>query len=164
ATAYVDNDVFVKQAIEWLLNGSLTEVDVYGPEISQVTLTPTIPVGGQSITISAMVTDNAGVDNVTLYYQVNGGTEQSVSMTAQGGDSYEATIPASVVVELNNITYQIKAYDQLGNWKKIMPVTLVVPSSQLIQLLIMITIAVVIVVIIILVVYLIMRRRKGKAI
>ncbi|MFX1563806.1 MAG: zinc dependent phospholipase C family protein [Promethearchaeota archaeon] len=160
----LDNDVFVEHALEWLLNGSLAEIDVYGPEISQVTATPTIPINGQPLTISAKVEDDAGVDNVTLYYQASGGTEQSVAMTAQGGGNYEATVPASAVVELGNITYHIKAYDQLGNWKKTMPETLEVPTSFPIQLLLMIAIVIVIVVIIVIVVCLIMRRRKGKAI
>jgi hypothetical protein len=163
ATEYVDNDVFVKQALEWLLNGSLEEIDIYGPEITQVTATPATPVGGQPVTISAQVEDDAGVDNVTLYYQVDEGTVESITMASQGSGLYEAIIPASSVIELSNIAYHIKAYDQLGNWKKTMPETLVVTSSSFLQLLLIIATVIVIVVIIIIVVYFIRRRRKGKA-
>ncbi|MFX1564041.1 MAG: zinc dependent phospholipase C family protein [Promethearchaeota archaeon] len=164
ALLYVDNDVFIEQALEWLLNGSLVELDFYGPEISQITVTPSIPVGGQPLTISALVTDVAGVDNVTLYYQVSGGAWQSLAMVDQGEGIYSTTIPASDVIELSNIAYYFKAYDELGYWKMTMPVTLMVTSSQLIQLILMAAIVIVIVVILAIVLYLILRRRKGKAI
>jgi hypothetical protein len=126
-----DNDVLVEHALEWLLNTSLIELDVTGPAISSVVIQPTPLLADHTISITATVSDPSGVANVTLYYQVNATTPQVILAAAQGGGVYRATIPASAVTATSNITYYLKAFDSLDNWRKTMPTTLYVPEPTL---------------------------------
>jgi hypothetical protein len=123
-----DNDVLVEHALEWLLNASLLELDVAGPAITGVVVQPATPVANHVISITATVSDPSGVTNVTLYYQVDAGTPQAVLATGQGGGVYRATIPAVAVTATSNITYHLKAFDTLDNWRKTMPNTMYVPE------------------------------------
>lgn len=163
-----DNDVLVEHALEWLLNASLTELDVVGPTISGVTLSPAEPVTNDVIRIWATVTDSSGVANVTLYYQVNATTPQAVLASAQGGGVYRAQIPAPAVTAGSTITYYLKAFDSLGNWRKTMPNTLHVsePLPPLIgpdaRVILLIVGAAITVVAVVLIIRWIRRRRPAK--
>ncbi len=120
-----DNEILIENVCEWLLNTSLIELDVFGPTISNVTPTPNPPRSGEALTISATITDPAGVDNATLYYQIDSGTEQSITMTA-AASTYSAQIPSNQITTGGNISYYIKTYDLLDNWKKTLPTSLIV--------------------------------------
>ncbi len=81
------------------------------PTISQVITSPTEPVYGQPVLMTAVVTDESGVANVTLYYRIGDGSWVGQPMEGTGG-VYNATIPAQdwgVVVR-----YYVNATDTLG--------------------------------------------------
>lgn len=118
------NDLLVRQAIEWLLNTSLQAIDVYGPIISNVANNPPTPTGGQPFTITATVNDTAGVENVTVFYQLDNGPEQTLAMTQLLDADYQAIIPGTETALRTNITYYIKAYDTNNNWRKTVSTTL----------------------------------------
>ncbi len=122
-----DNEILIENVCEWLLNASLLELDVFGPTITTVTRTPTPSLGGEAITISATISDPAGVDNATLYYQIDGGSEQQLTMTLAA--QYSAQIPANQVTSGSVISYYIKTYDLLENWRKTLPTTFTVSAN-----------------------------------
>lgn len=123
-----DNELLIEQVLEWLLNTSLIELDIYGPTISNIILNPTPPRSGEAITLSATVTDPAGIENVTLYFEIDGGVEQHLAMTLSGSQ-YSAQIPANQVILGSIIVYSIKAYDLLENWKKTFPAEITVSAN-----------------------------------
>jgi len=71
---------------------------------------------GESLTISATVTDNVGVGSVTLFFRVSGQESyQRVDMRRLGSsDVYTATLEAGEVHE-PGIEYYIQASDTAGN-------------------------------------------------
>jgi hypothetical protein len=105
------------------------------PRIRQVKHSPREPKGGETVTITAKVTDPDGVASVTLLYQVvNPGAyiarfdpQYGVSWTTvtlhddglagdvqAGDDVYTVQIPALVQVHRRLVRYRIIAVDQLG--------------------------------------------------
>ena len=158
-----DNEIFIENVCEWLLDTSLIELDIFGPSITNVTVSPNPPIGGQLLNISAEITDSAGIDNATLYYQINSEPEQSINMSS-AGSTFFAEIPMNQIINGSEITFYIKAYDSLGNWKKTLPENLTVPGSPPLPpfnptLLIIIVGGVIIVVIAIVIVYYFIRKR-----
>ncbi|MFX1581798.1 MAG: zinc dependent phospholipase C family protein [Promethearchaeota archaeon] len=123
-----DNEVFIENVCEWLLNTSLTELDIYGPTIADVTPNPNPPLDGEPLDISANITDVAGVKNATLHYQIDSGSNQQISMTAVGS-IYSAQIPDSQFTIGSNITFYIKAFDQVDNWRSTFPASLKVQAN-----------------------------------
>jgi hypothetical protein len=160
------NDLLVKQAIEWLLDTQLQAIDVYGPEITAVSTDPTLPSGGSPIAISANVTDPAGVENVTLYYQLDTGPEQALTMNVVQGAVYQAIIPGIETAQTTNITYYIKAFDTNNNWRKTFPssldITPGIPVNPLAPIIVPLAIALVIIVIGVTVGYWLFRRRVSN--
>jgi hypothetical protein len=99
----------------WAQTLTLPEgADVLAPSIkhdppSQSALT-TAP-----LTIEAAVTDNVGVQDVTLYYRQIGSSDfTTVTMALRGGDTYAVTIPPDRVAE-PGVEYYIQAADVAGN-------------------------------------------------
>ncbi len=74
-----------------------------GPDILHVSHKPALPMDGEPIIVTAVITDNNGVDSVTLYYRSEGESFTTVSMRDNGtggdaiaGDSiYTGTIPGA---------------------------------------------------------------------
>jgi hypothetical protein len=67
------------------------------------------------LTIEAAVTDNVGVQEVTLYYRHIGSADfTTVNMAPVGNDTYAATIPPTRVAE-PGLEYYIQAADVAGN-------------------------------------------------
>lgn len=62
------------------------------PVISSVTHTPTLPISGEQIEISAVVTDSNAVRSVTLYYTTDGATFRSRAMGDIGDNQYQAAL------------------------------------------------------------------------
>ncbi|MFX1539611.1 MAG: hypothetical protein ACFFBX_02370, partial [Promethearchaeota archaeon] len=72
-----------------------TVQDDYPPEISDIDHWPTDVTASDSPDVNCTVIDTgSGINNVTLYYQVDGGGFNSVPMTHRGGGEYNGTIPA----------------------------------------------------------------------
>jgi hypothetical protein len=75
-----------------------------GPRITGVTATPTTPSANQPVTISATIT---GQNSATLRYRTDFNTEQTLTMTSTGTDTYAATIPGAAAGHL--IRYRVEA-------------------------------------------------------
>jgi hypothetical protein len=84
-------------------------LDTAGPTISTPILSPVTPLHGNSVTVSANITDPRGVKNATCYYSVNSGSWQSVGMTQGVGDEYSASIGSFLVDDI--IEYYLEAFD-----------------------------------------------------
>jgi hypothetical protein len=69
--------------------------DNAGPTISNVLQTPTSVDYTDPVTITADIIDSSGVKDVILYYSLNANPYTKLTMTYNGGDEYEATIPAA---------------------------------------------------------------------
>ncbi|HEX4797051.1 MAG TPA: lamin tail domain-containing protein [Humisphaera sp.] len=108
------------------------------PAMRQVTNTPLMPTAGQTVTVTAKVTDPDGVASVGLSYQVvdagnyiaredaaynNAANWTTVAMHDDGlnGDAtagdgvYSVVLPASVQVNRRLVRYRITSADTLGN-------------------------------------------------
>jgi hypothetical protein len=89
-------------------------VDVVGPSITNQLLSPALPKHGESVTVTATVTDPRGIKNVTCYYNVNSGSWQSNSMVKGVGDQYSCDIGFFLVDD--SIEYYITAFDNSSNF------------------------------------------------
>jgi len=90
------------------------DIDTTPPTImtpTQVPATDVMP--NQTVTISVNVTDASGVQNVTLWYTINGGGWTPANMTSESGDTYTGEIPGQPAG--TSIQYKIIAYDNAGN-------------------------------------------------
>ncbi|HIP96038.1 MAG TPA: serine protease, partial [Anaerolineae bacterium] len=88
---------------------SATPIDTIPPTISHTPVTDAPP--GLPLTLFADVTDNVGVQGVTLYYRHIGDTSyQSKAMVKTTGDRYSATIEGAFVTS-PGIEYYIEATD-----------------------------------------------------
>jgi hypothetical protein len=94
---------------------SYTVTDPTPPVIMNVSHTPTPVEYTDSPVVGCDVTDaGSGVNTVTLYYRVNGGSWLPVVMIHTTGDRYEGTIP---IQSWNDIVqYFINATDNMNNW------------------------------------------------
>ncbi|MFX0054322.1 MAG: hypothetical protein ACFFAX_02445 [Promethearchaeota archaeon] len=96
----------------WCFPQSLVVVivqDLIGPTISTPVLSPTAPVHGDSVTVSADITDPRGIKNATCYYRVDSGAWISVALTKGVGDEYSGGLGVFYVD--NVVEYYIVAYD-----------------------------------------------------
>ncbi|MBL7032975.1 MAG: lamin tail domain-containing protein [Candidatus Delongbacteria bacterium] len=100
-------------------------VQVGYPIISDVTQLPAAPGSSDEVDISATVTDPdvRTVVNVDLIYDVDGGPESTLAMTA-AGDIYSATIPAQA--GSSTVTWRIEATDDLDQTSFYGPIVYVV--------------------------------------
>ena len=88
---------------------SATPIDTVKPILSHSVIS-TAPFGS-TVLISANVTDNIGVQSVTLYYRaIGGGSYTSVNMANISGSTYRASIPASAT-QPPGVEYYIAATD-----------------------------------------------------
>lgn len=65
--------------------------------------------------VRAVVTDNIGLDEITLHYRVNTGSEQIVSMTGAAPDTFSAEIPWEALQTSDVIYYHVSARDNSSN-------------------------------------------------
>lgn len=68
---------------------------------------------GQAVEITAKITDKSGVFEPTLFFRVVGSAKFTSSGMTGSGDTYVATIPASLLK--SDVEYFIEAYDTPGN-------------------------------------------------
>jgi subtilisin family serine protease len=88
---------------------SATPIDTVKPILSHSVIS-TAPFGS-TVLISANVTDNIGVQSVTLYYRaIGGGSYTAVNMANISGSTYRASIPASAT-QPPGVEYYIAATD-----------------------------------------------------
>ena len=81
------------------------------PAITNVMHFPASPGPADDVLVSATIQDNGSVDLANMVYTVDGGGENTVSMTANG-TTYSATIPAQAANAV--VTYWVSAMDEIG--------------------------------------------------
>ncbi|MBI4423814.1 MAG: PQQ-binding-like beta-propeller repeat protein [Elusimicrobia bacterium] len=87
------------------------------PSVSHVPVAGPVP-ETQPVAVRAAVVDDQAVASVSLtYWDSEGGASQTVPMTAAGGSSYEAEIPAAFLAAMKGteISYFVDASDAEGN-------------------------------------------------
>jgi autotransporter-associated beta strand protein len=102
------------------------------PQIDQVSHVPLTPRSGESVTISARITDPDGVASASLLYQVvDPGSYirltdaayatnwTSVPMTTSGGGLWSAVLPSNLQVNRRLVRYRIDFADTLGNSQRV---------------------------------------------
>lgn len=88
--------------------------DHIAPQIRHEAPARAVP-GRQPLTVDAIVTDNVGVQRVTLYYRPVGSTDyRQIDMVPTAGDRYAGVVDASEVVD-PGLEYYIQAADDAGN-------------------------------------------------
>jgi len=89
-------------------------MDATPPTILAVSISPTSPLHGDMVTVSANVIDaESGVDQVLLWYSVSGATYDTVPMSHVSDSLYHATIPGQNV--FSSVSYYVQAIDGMGN-------------------------------------------------
>ena len=92
----------------------VVSADTTPPTISDLDYTPRIPTAEDTVTVTAVVVDDAsGVDFVNLYYSVNGSAWNAVSMSSSGSSSFSGVIPNSS--SGSSIQFKVFAQDNMGN-------------------------------------------------
>ncbi|MGI9244390.1 MAG: CotH kinase family protein, partial [Verrucomicrobiales bacterium] len=87
-----------------------------GPEISDVSHTPTQPTEDQAIIVTAKVEPRlAQISGVQLHYRVIYGAETTIEMANTGGDNYTATIPASAFGSEDMVRWRVTSTDTGNN-------------------------------------------------
>ncbi len=89
-----------------------TEAYNHAPSISDVEHSPVMPLANESVTVTASVTDEFGVSEVTLYYSLNAIDFESVVMNYVSTAEYEAVIPGQAVS--STVSFYISAEDTDG--------------------------------------------------
>ncbi len=98
------------KALQWTAGPPDTEAPVITGATGNTTGTT-----GESVTISATITDNVGVTSAIVYYTPIDGTETAVLVTkAATSDVWSANVPVASN-KVGTITYYIKAKDAAGN-------------------------------------------------
>lgn len=92
---------------------TLSSSDITAPEISHSPVKAVLS-GGESVSISATITDNSGVKEAVLFYREIGASQfKRLQMGRQiGGDIYLIMLPA---IQPPGIEYYIQATDAAGN-------------------------------------------------
>ena len=90
------------------------QVGVTPPSISAIKRNQAQVSTNQSVTISANVTDDGGVDSVKLFYRIDGGNYTPVNMTLGSGNNYSGAIPG-VNSDSALVDYYIWSKDNDGN-------------------------------------------------
>lgn len=93
---------------------SLPSTDLIAPQVIHDPIKEAMA-AGKDKKFSAIVTDNVGVQSVTLFYRTVGAKDyKRKPMIGQGSDTYSATVDASEMQE-PGVEYYIQATDQAGN-------------------------------------------------
>jgi hypothetical protein len=89
------------------------------PLIAYVSFLPELPTSGQSVIVTAQITDGTAVATVTLYYSFGGDVFASVTMVYRGANRYEAEIPAYpgllTTLQFEPVLFRIETSDVYGN-------------------------------------------------
>ncbi len=104
-------DVVVQEDLTTTLDFHL--IDIAGPSITGTTELRSTENTVGPYTVSATVTDYSALLHVTLFYRVNGGALQSLTMAPQGGNVYQAGIPGQP--QTTHVEYHVSASDIAGN-------------------------------------------------
>ncbi|MHA1812522.1 MAG: hypothetical protein ACTSYX_03700, partial [Candidatus Thorarchaeota archaeon] len=84
------------------------------PTISSVSIDNPSPTSSDSVTVTAVVSDDHGIQNVTLYYRVGSGEWVAVSMTSSDSSTYTGVIPAQP--DGSVVSYYVRVFDTAGQY------------------------------------------------
>ena len=84
-----------------------------GPTFTSLTHEPLVPRPGETVSVSVHASDPDGIAVLTLYYSVNEGPWQTLTMNASLGDRFTATLPAQAATE-TVIQFYVQGRDSLG--------------------------------------------------
>lgn len=98
----------------WGTPGSPNSVSLTntGPALSNLSHTPAVPNSGQPVSVSIQATDTDGIDNLTLFYSINGGGFSSVTMSAESGGRFTGIIPGQSSSRI--IRFYVRGSDSLS--------------------------------------------------
>ncbi len=83
-----------------------------GPTFDDLRHEPAVPEPGQPVTVSVTATDPDSIANLRLWYAVEGGAWQSVSMQRVTGDQFTGTIPGQAFAR--QVQFYVEANDGQG--------------------------------------------------
>jgi hypothetical protein len=110
-----DNIQMLENFLDWAVGNrsewNIADVDEIGPRISDITWDPAAPEEGETVNVTAVVTDPSGVNVVYLQYN-NGTHDVSLAMTAKGGNVYSGVISD---VSSGSVGIRIEAHDNDAN-------------------------------------------------
>ncbi|MCA9264516.1 MAG: lamin tail domain-containing protein, partial [Planctomycetales bacterium] len=89
-----------------------TAVDNIGPTYSNLLHGPTVPAENQDIRISVNADDPDGIQQMLVYYAVDGGAFSTVSMTTSGNGEYVGVIPGQPAESI--IQFYVEGTDSRG--------------------------------------------------
>ncbi len=104
----------VDNSTNWNETGELSKAVVDNDAPTLNNNTPIDPTTGENFTFNASVTDNIGVENVTVYYWTDVSSPKNVSMSLDSGSNYTYTI--NVPSSATFLNYNISANDTSDNW------------------------------------------------
>ncbi len=107
----VEWDGYPKDTFDGLGSHSLNST---APSITNVTRSPKVPLENENTVVSADISDADGIGSALLKYTINGGAEQSVTMTNTSGSTYQGTIPESAYADGDLVEYWVYAEDTGG--------------------------------------------------
>jgi hypothetical protein len=113
--AIFDNIQMFENFVDWAVGNrsewNIADFDEVGPRIMDVSWDPSSPDEGETVTVTANVTDPGGVDMVWLKYN-NGTHDVSLVMTPGGGGIYSGVISD---VTSGSLSFYIEAMDTPDN-------------------------------------------------
>ncbi|RKX23295.1 MAG: hypothetical protein DRP45_10645 [Candidatus Zixiibacteriota bacterium] len=90
----------------------LSNTTDFPPHVIWIYREPYVPLAGEAVTVRSLITDDYGVDSAKIYYRVNGGSFNAVTMTSIPPDTFEGVIPAQSEGDL--VEFYVKGWDTSG--------------------------------------------------
>jgi hypothetical protein len=87
-------------------------VENLGPVYHDFAHSPVVPDAGQPVTVSVNIVDSQAIASATLWYSIEGGSWNSVSMSKTTGTAYAAQVPGQSEGEI--VQFYVMATDALG--------------------------------------------------
>lgn len=94
----------------------LAKQDIAAPELSLISIDP--PTLLEPVTITVEATDDDHLSAVSLFYQIDQGDFRYLPMTEVTDDTYQATIPGSMITG-NTLSYYLGANDTAGRYTRL---------------------------------------------
>jgi hypothetical protein len=97
---------------------TFTATENVAPSISVISgeVDPIVETVNQVVTCDVTDSGGAGLAYVYLHYKLNSGSWVAVPMSVVSGDTYSCTIPSSIYIPGESLSYYIEAGDVANNW------------------------------------------------
>ncbi len=107
-----DGDPFFRLLATQTPNAPNTDTGNLPPLVAGISHSPALPMSSDSATVTAIAEDADGIQDVMLFWRVDGGAFTSQPMTSTGGDAFASSIPPQGAGSL--VEYYVQATDTLG--------------------------------------------------